>query len=350
MPALYPTECSMRQLFSFPNPVNEVSARLVAGGVVLMSLAALVFQAEWLVVIIALGFTARVLTGPTLSVLGQLVTRVITPRLPVAAKPVPGPPKRFAQGIGVAFSVTSALLLLVFDADLAGWIVLGALAAAATLESVFAFCLGCKIFAVLMRAGIIPDTVCEACNDISARTEANLRRKAAAVLAPEGAEHLRPPRVRLERPLVHRAQREPHAPVQRGPHVGGAGRLDRRADPAQELHEPPVAGVHPAHGHVRRVELEDLPGPRVEHVQEARPRLDRAQHDEPDVEVGAVGADLDLVEHRQALGQDGGEQARDPVGDVEVVGECRRVDPLREPRLTRVLHHGVLISGCLRAA
>ncbi|MEU6251023.1 DUF4395 domain-containing protein [Glycomyces sp. NPDC047010] len=171
----------MRRLFSFPNPVNEVAARLVAGGVVLMSLAALAFQAEWLVVVIAAGFIARAATGPKLSVLGQLVTRVIVPRLPLAPKPVPGPPKRFAQAIGVAFSVTSALLLLVFDADLAGWIVLAALTAAATLESAFGFCLGCKIFALLTRAGLIPATVCEACNDITARTEANLRRKAAVV-------------------------------------------------------------------------------------------------------------------------------------------------------------------------
>jgi hypothetical protein len=174
----------MRQLFSFPNPVNEVSARLVAAGVVLMSLTALVFQIEWLVVVIALGFIARVSTGPTLSVLGQVVTRVITPRLPVAAKPVPGPPKRFAQGIGVVFAVTSAVLLLVFDADLAGWIVLGALAVAATLESVFAYCLGCQIFAVLIRVGLVPASVCEACNDIRARTEANLRKRE---LAQEGA-------------------------------------------------------------------------------------------------------------------------------------------------------------------
>jgi hypothetical protein len=174
----------MRQLFSFPNPVNEVSARLVAAGVVLMSLAALVFQLEWLVVVIALGFIARVSTGPTLSVLGQLVTRVVTPRLPVPAKPVPGPPKRFAQGIGVVFAVTSAALLLVFDADPAGWIVLGALLVAATLESVFAFCLGCQIFAVLIRVGLVPASVCEACNDIRARTEANLRERE---LAREGA-------------------------------------------------------------------------------------------------------------------------------------------------------------------
>ncbi|MDN3243447.1 DUF4395 domain-containing protein [Glycomyces tritici] len=164
------------RLFSFPNPVNEVSARLVAGGVVAMSAAALAFQLEWLVAVIALGFIARVATGPTLSVLGQFVTRVVTPRLPAAPKPVPGPPKRFAQGIGAAFSVASALLLLVFDLDAAGWIVLAALTVAAALEAFFAFCLGCKIFALLTRAGLIPDTVCEACNDITARTDAALER------------------------------------------------------------------------------------------------------------------------------------------------------------------------------
>jgi hypothetical protein len=168
----------MRQLFRFPNPVNEVSARLVAAGVVLMSTAALVFQLEWLVVVIALGFLARVATGPSLSVLGQVVTKVVTPRLPVPAKPVPGPPKRFAQGIGAVFSVTSAALLFVFDADLAGWLVLGALTVAAALEAVFAFCLGCQIFALLTRAGLIPASVCEACNDIRARTDANLARLA----------------------------------------------------------------------------------------------------------------------------------------------------------------------------
>ena len=169
----------MRSLFSFPNPVNEVSARLVAGGVVAMSAAALAFQLEWLVAIIALGFIARVLTGPTLSVLGQLVTRVVTPRLPFAEKPVPGPPKRFAQGIGVVFSVTSAILLFT-GFDLAGWIVLGALTVAAALESFLGFCLGCKMFALLTRMGLIPDSVCESCNNIQARTDAALERAAAS--------------------------------------------------------------------------------------------------------------------------------------------------------------------------
>jgi hypothetical protein len=157
-------------LWSFPNPVNEVSARLVAGGVVLMCLATIIADQPWLTVVIAYGFVARVLTGPTLSPLGQLVTRVITPRLKVAAKPVPGPPKRFAQGMGTVMSVTAGVLALGFGWRGAAYIVLGLLAVAATLESVFAICLGCLIFARLMRLGVIPADVCEECNNIWGRS------------------------------------------------------------------------------------------------------------------------------------------------------------------------------------
>ncbi|HEX8345375.1 MAG TPA: DUF4395 domain-containing protein [Actinoplanes sp.] len=159
----------VRRLFTFPNPVNEVSARLVAGGVVVMCLAAIVLDQPWLTLVIAYGFVARVLTGPTLSPLGQLVTRVVTPRLRVAAKPVPGPPKRFAQGIGAVLSVAAAVLAVGYGLHLAAYVALGVLAVAATLESVFALCLGCTIFAWLMRAGLIPEPICQECNDISIR-------------------------------------------------------------------------------------------------------------------------------------------------------------------------------------
>ena len=88
----------MHELFRFPNPVNEVSARLVAAGVVLMSLAAIVFDQEWILVPLAYGFVARVLTGPTLSPLGQFVTRVVTPRVPFAPKHVPGTAEALRAG------------------------------------------------------------------------------------------------------------------------------------------------------------------------------------------------------------------------------------------------------------
>jgi hypothetical protein len=155
-----------RQLFSFPNPVNELSARLVAGGVVIMAASAIVWDQPWLLIPIAYGFVARVLTGPTLSPLGQLVTKVVTPRLPLPAKYVAGPPKRFAQGIGATISVAALVAYFGFGSSGAAYVLLGAIVVAATLESVFAFCLGCAIFGVLMRWGVIPDEVCERCNDI----------------------------------------------------------------------------------------------------------------------------------------------------------------------------------------
>lgn len=80
-------------LFTFPNPVNEVSARLVAVGVVLLAFATLALDQPWLLIPLAYGFVARALTGPSLSPLGQLVTRVVTPRLAATPRYVAGPPK-----------------------------------------------------------------------------------------------------------------------------------------------------------------------------------------------------------------------------------------------------------------
>jgi len=159
------TPSRARGLFSFPNPVNEVSARLVAAGVVIMCVLTIALDLRWATVVIAYGFVARVLSGPTLSPLGQFVTRVVTPRLGIAERPVAGPPKRFAQGIGVAFSVT-ALVLTGLGFWRAAEVFLGLLAAAAFLESALGLCLGCRAFAVLMRVGVVPEEVCERCNDI----------------------------------------------------------------------------------------------------------------------------------------------------------------------------------------
>ncbi len=156
-------------IFSFPNPVNETSARLVAAGAVLMCLSAAVFDQHWLFPVIAYGFVARVLAGPRFSPLGQLVTRVITPRLPVRHRFVPGPPKRFAQGIGATLSVAALVAHLGFGATGLAEVLVGAIAAAAFLEAAFAFCLGCTIFGWLMRAGVVPESVCLECADISER-------------------------------------------------------------------------------------------------------------------------------------------------------------------------------------
>src|SRR4051794_29335531 len=142
-------------MFSFPNPVNEKAARVVAGVVALTGVVILVSGWHWLLIPLAYGFWARVLTGPMLSPLGALAMRVVAPRLG-SAKYVAGPPKRFAQGIGAALTSAAGVLGLGFGAGGAAALLGGLLVGAATLESVFAFCLGCKAFAVLMRAGLVP--------------------------------------------------------------------------------------------------------------------------------------------------------------------------------------------------
>jgi uncharacterized protein DUF4395 len=156
----------MAAVLGFPNPVNEVAARVVAGGVVIIAVAALALQQPWLLAPLAYGFVARVASGPRFSPLGLLATRVIVPRLPVEPRYVPGPPKRFAQGIGAVVTVTAAVLHFGFGLTGAAYVLLGVLVVAATLESVLGFCIGCQVFAVLMRIGAIPSEVCERCNDI----------------------------------------------------------------------------------------------------------------------------------------------------------------------------------------
>ena len=156
------------RLFDFPNPVNETSARLVAAGVVAQGVAYLVFRQWWLLVPLAYGFLARVLSGPRFSPLGQFVTRVITPRLQVEHQFVAGPPKRFAQGVGLAFSAGALVATAAGSPSVAAGLITG-LVLAATLESAFALCLGCMVFTRLMRWGVIPADICEDCNDITRR-------------------------------------------------------------------------------------------------------------------------------------------------------------------------------------
>ena len=152
----------MRELFTFPDPVNEKAARVVAGVVALVGVLALATGWLWLLAVLAYGIWARVLTGPTLSPLGRFAMRVAAPRLG-APRHVPGPPKRFAQGIGAALTTAGAIAALGFGADGVATALLAMLVVAATLESVFAVCLGCLMFAGLMRLGVIPQTVCERC-------------------------------------------------------------------------------------------------------------------------------------------------------------------------------------------
>src|SRR5256885_11704221 len=114
----------MEKLFSFPNPVNERAARVVAGVVLVTVITTLATGAYWLLIPLAYGFWARVLTGPTLSPLGRTAQNVIAPRLG-DKKPVPGPPKRFAQGMGAAMASLALISWLILPSAAATDAILG---------------------------------------------------------------------------------------------------------------------------------------------------------------------------------------------------------------------------------
>lgn len=166
-----PSSTPTGSFFSFPNPVNETSARVVATGATAMAGAYAATGWAWILVPLLWGFAARVATGPRLSPLGRLATQVVTPALEgrgVVSRFVPGPPKRFAQTVGLVFSLAATVAALA-GADIASRWIAAALAAAAFLEAAFALCLGCIMFGWLMRAGLVPESVCAECGDLSLR-------------------------------------------------------------------------------------------------------------------------------------------------------------------------------------
>ena len=158
----------MRELFAFPNPVNDKAARTVAAFVLAGVILTLITGWYWLLIPITYGFWARLLTGPTLSPLGWTAMNVVAPRLGEKHY-VAGPPKRFAQGIGAFMSTLALVLALIVGSHTAADVVLILFLPAAALESIFGYCLGCKAFGLLMRAGLIPEEVCAECADISGR-------------------------------------------------------------------------------------------------------------------------------------------------------------------------------------
>ena len=156
---------TLRAVFSFPHPANEIAARMVAGMVVALTLAIILLDAHWLMFVLAYGFLARVLTGPTLSPMGLIATRVLVPAFGNRVKPVAGPPKRFAQTVGLGFSVTALVLTFALDLPQVAELLLWVLVLFAGLESFVGFCMGCFVFGYLIRWGLVPEDVCERCAD-----------------------------------------------------------------------------------------------------------------------------------------------------------------------------------------
>jgi hypothetical protein len=153
--------------FSFPAQVNEYAARTVAATVASLLIVSFALGFAPILPFLAVGFLLRVGWGPRFSPLARLASEVVAPRLwPV--KPVSGPPKRFAQGIGAVFTVTATVLWLTGHLT-AAWGFAGVIVVFASLEAIVPFCMGCWVYGRLQGAGLFPADVCVDCAPQSRR-------------------------------------------------------------------------------------------------------------------------------------------------------------------------------------
>jgi Domain of unknown function (DUF4395) len=152
----------------FPSLVDDVTVRLVAGLVLLIAVLALATGAWWLYAVLAADFVLRSGWGPSASPLAR-TARALRLRIKTAPRWTAGPPKRFAAAIGAVLTLaaTASWLVGASTAVVAIGVVMVVFPA---LEAALGLCVGCIVFGWLMRAGLVPESVCVECADITART------------------------------------------------------------------------------------------------------------------------------------------------------------------------------------
>lgn len=154
----------------FPRVVDDVTVRLIAAAVLVLAIVALAMDQWWIYAVLAVDFILRTTFGPKASPVARGVQHVVRPLVPARKRPTAGPPKRFAAGIGGALTTLAAVLSVLGVADPVVVTIGAIMIAFPFLEAVFGLCVGCKVFAVLMKLGIVPEEICLECADISLRT------------------------------------------------------------------------------------------------------------------------------------------------------------------------------------
>jgi hypothetical protein len=167
--------------FGYPAVVDEVSVRLVAAVVLVIATVAAVGGLWWLYAALALDFVLRAAYGPRRSPIAQLVVRWLRPRVALPSRPTAGPPKRFAAGIGAGCTLSAAMAGAIAanspsgSAPVATAILLAigvVMVVFPALEAFAGRCVGCLIFARLIRWGAVSESTCLECADLTRRAAA----------------------------------------------------------------------------------------------------------------------------------------------------------------------------------
>lgn len=152
-----------------PYNVNENVARLIGLQAVIISVVAIIFRkhdSAWYTVLgMGFDYVLRFVGGGKASLMGtiaQWIASAFYPRIPIHW--TPGPPKQFAAVCGGFMCFAAAVIYFyVFDdkddASLWASVVIVGLIGAAGMESFLNFCLGCWMFSMATRVGLIDPVV-----------------------------------------------------------------------------------------------------------------------------------------------------------------------------------------------
>lgn len=162
-------ELSMTASPRFPRVVDDVTVRLIAAVVLVLAIVAFALHQWWIYPLLATDFTLRTAFGPRASPLARGVQRLIRPRVKAIKRPTAGPPKRFAAGIGAALTAVASVLWLLGIAPQVVMTIAVVMIVFPALEAILGICVGCRLFRVLMKLGMVPEEICLECADISLR-------------------------------------------------------------------------------------------------------------------------------------------------------------------------------------
>ncbi|MGJ6979538.1 DUF4395 domain-containing protein [Aestuariimicrobium soli] len=153
----------------WPETVDDITVRLVAAVVLAIVVVTVATQWWWLFVPLFADFLARTLFGPRWGFTSQLVARTIRPRVGAAPRPKASAPKRFAAGIGAVMTGVASLAWVAGLASgaswpgVALWVIGAVMVLFPALEGVFGLCVGCKLFGLLARLGVVNPDLCVDC-------------------------------------------------------------------------------------------------------------------------------------------------------------------------------------------
>ena len=140
----------MSQELKTPTLIDVRGPRFSATITVIVLAIALATQNAWVLTLQAVVFAIGAIRGPQFTPYAFIFKRVVKPRLRGEVVTEDSRPPQFAQSVGFVFALVG-LLGAAIGSSLVFGIAVGFALAAAFLNSVFNYCLGCEMYLLVLR-------------------------------------------------------------------------------------------------------------------------------------------------------------------------------------------------------